>query len=304
MNRYTEPIHRWCSFADSWPPSAVEQIISFLQVRRDDWIWDPFGGCGTTAVVARTKDIGSITSDIDPLAALVARTKANPPSSKTIEQAIWPKAMAFPRLVAGVAAYSFPSRFREIECMRFLIAASLIRIGWHLGKPFDEKTLRAEFHALKHEMRIDSVTSDVKSLVYHRDFAALAPTVRRISHRQVVMITSPPFPASNKNPQLEKLKAAIGIAKRKDRVPSLSGPRDYRKMLDLLVVAAVQAGCRAVAVELSARGSSSGSKAWPPRVLTAALERAGYTTLIARFNLDTKDPSVLCLGIRDMRTAA
>src|SRR5690349_7257376 len=112
VNRYPEPIHRWCSFADSWPPSAVEQVISFLQVRRDDWIWDPFGGCGTTAVVARSREIGSITCDIDPLAALVAQTKGNPPSSKTIEQAVWPETMAFSPLVARVAAHSFPSRSR------------------------------------------------------------------------------------------------------------------------------------------------------------------------------------------------
>ena len=155
MTQYVEPIHRWCAFSDSWPPSAVGQIISSLKIDNDDWIWDPFAGCGTTAVVAKSRGICSISSEIDPLAVLVAHMKTHPPCKRVLESCIWPEALGLAQLFGQVTEHLNSSRSVGIRTMRFLIAASLIRSRWHLGDEYNDQFVRAEFSKLRNEMLDD-----------------------------------------------------------------------------------------------------------------------------------------------------
>jgi hypothetical protein len=299
MKQLTEPIHRWCSFSDSWPPSAVRQIVSLLEVNDAEWIWDPFGGAGTTAIVATSKGIRSITSDIDPLAALVAKIKTDPPSEHVIEDSVWREVRSLEQVFCDLTKHSALSRSVIIRTMRFLITASLLRTGWHLGEPFNERRVRTEFSLLKNEMLSDRSfqSSRARSIVYCTDFLELVPLVRRSTRSQAVMITSPPFPGSNDNPKLLKLKRAVGLLKEMPNRRKHISFRDYRRMLDSIVYATMQVGCRMVAIELSARkpGMSDGNE-WPPEFLVRKLERAGYSTSLLPFNTGGKDPSVLCLG--------
>lgn len=301
MTQYTEPIHRWCSFSDSWPPSAVNKIVSLLAVDRAEWIWDPFGGAGTTAVVAATRGIRSITSDIDPLAVLVAKIKTDPPSEDVLERSVWHEARSLEQLFGDLAKHSDLSRSVRIRTMRFLVAVSLLRSRWHLGETFDDTRIRTEFSRLRSEMLSERAfeTPMARALVYRGDFLELVPLVRRLSRGQAVMITSPPFPGSNDNPKLLKLERALGLLKGVPSTRKSTRFLDYRRMLDAIVCAAAQVGCRAVAAELSTRRYPSGdSLKWPPDLFGEALERFGYLASKVPFDSAENDPSILCLGIR------
>lgn len=298
MKQITEPIHRWCWFSDSWPPSAVNKILSMIDVGPRDWIWDPFGGAGTTALVASDSGIRSVTSDIDPLAILVSRIKADPPDGRTLEAASWDDAQEMAQLVAYLKERAAQSPSKKIRTMRFLIATALLRSNWHLGAKFIERRVRNEYSQLKSEILSDHHlrTSKTRIWVYQSDFRTAVPLVRQATKGRAVMITSPPFIASNHNPQLLKLQRAIGLVKRASPIPEITSTV-YQRMLAQLATVAGKAGCRTVAVELSARTSNlRESSEWPPEFLARKLERAGYKTLISVFNSDKNDPSVLCVG--------
>lgn len=300
MTQYSEPIHRWCSFSDSWPPAAVREIVSLLNVQSDDWIWDPFGGSGTTAVVAKSEGICSITSDIDPLSVLFAHIKTHPPGERVLEQSIWPEDLSLAQLFDYSAKHSAQSRSVAIRTTRFLIAASLLRSGWHLGEAFDDQRIRAEFSRLRNEMLSDRFrTSNARAFVYHSDFLARVSVVRRLTNRRAVMVTSPPFPGSDQNPNLVKLMRAIGLPDKTRKLETPIGFERYRLMLDSIADAAAQVDCRALAIELTARCSFGDDRVKSShKLLVEALKSAGYEASIASFNTGTDDPSVLCVGVR------
>lgn len=294
----TEPIHRWCCFSDSWPPSAVTKILSVLNVGPNEWIWDPFGGAGTTAVAAAAKGISSVTSDIDPLAILVSLIKADPPSERTLEATTWASSQNLAHLVNCLRKESVRTRSKKVRTMRFLVATALLRCEWHLGKEFNEQRVRNEYSRLRTEIFDDGKSWPAKTVirVYQSDFRTAVPFVRRATKGRSLMITSPPFIGSNHNPQLLKLQRAIGLVKRPSKTPEIT-PTIYQRMLNQLSTVAYKAGCHTVAIELSARTSNlTASGEWPPEYLAGLLERLGYITTISAFNPDRKDPSVLCIG--------
>lgn len=300
--QYTERIHRWCYFPDSWSPLDVQKIISELTVDDREWIWDPFGGAGTTALVAAENKIRSISSDIDPLAALVAQIKINPPSRKVLERSVWLAATSAQEIFGDLANYPTFSPSIEIQTLRFMIIAALIRTGWHLGERFDDDRVRTEFGLLKNEMLRDCTRSPSRTQahVYCSDFVKLVPLVCRLTKGKTVMITSPPFLGTNGNPKLRKLKRAIGLLESPEGRRKRLGIWDYRRILDSICFVADQIGCRMVAIELSARKTNQANvKETASDFLVRRLKSAGFSTLISPFSADEGDPSVLCVGKRD-----
>lgn len=64
-----------------YPAKFIPQIVKKLILRftdENDIVFDPFGGCGTTLVEAKTLNRKSIGFDINPVAKLIAETKITP----------------------------------------------------------------------------------------------------------------------------------------------------------------------------------------------------------------------------------
>ena len=297
-----EPVHRWLTFSDGWPPSAVERALSVLKVSPDEWVWDPFGGSGTTAVVAMNQGFCVLTSDVDPLAALVASVKVRPPARGLLEDINWPSDRSLAQLCGSVSKALPASHSERVRAMRFLIVGSVLRSGWHLGEPFHEQRVRSQFSRLRAEMLTDKCIPAMptrRAIVHCGDFRDLLARARKVMGGRSVMVTSPPFVGSDRNPKVARLKRIIGLTERRLSTPRAAAEGVYHGMLVSIANAAMRGGCRAVAIELSARSRSSrrGTN-WPPNILADALRAAGYTTDTIRFTSGREDPSVLCLGVR------
>lgn len=72
-----------------YPAKFIPQIVSRLAEKytnKGDLIVDPFGGCGTTVVESKVMGRPSIAVDINPVAILIAKTKATPINPTKIEK--------------------------------------------------------------------------------------------------------------------------------------------------------------------------------------------------------------------------
>lgn len=81
-NRYT-PVHRWVPWVAGFSAQFVEDAFrEYLPARRSHrpLVLDPFAGVGTTLVQAMLHGYHSVGFEINPYAALVARTKLTAPS--------------------------------------------------------------------------------------------------------------------------------------------------------------------------------------------------------------------------------
>src|SRR3989338_10309317 len=65
-------------------PQLVNRLISEFTAK-DEFVFDPFGGCGTTLVEAKTLGRKSVGFDINPVAKLITETKITPLSPKLLE---------------------------------------------------------------------------------------------------------------------------------------------------------------------------------------------------------------------------
>ena len=72
-----EPIHRWYSYMEGYSSCFVEEILTALENREIKTIYDPFGGCGTTPLVATQYGIKPYYSEINPFMQGVVNTKIN-----------------------------------------------------------------------------------------------------------------------------------------------------------------------------------------------------------------------------------
>lgn len=71
-----EPIHRWYPYVEGFSAAFVRRVLDEFGVNRGR-ILDPFGGCGTTAVVGTMRGLRSISIDINPFLCFVSRVKSN-----------------------------------------------------------------------------------------------------------------------------------------------------------------------------------------------------------------------------------
>lgn len=71
------PIHGWYRFVLSYPPHLVRKYLAAFELAKDDLVFDPFCGTGTTLVEAKMNRISSVGCDAHPFAAMVSRVKTN-----------------------------------------------------------------------------------------------------------------------------------------------------------------------------------------------------------------------------------
>lgn len=82
----TQPIHRWYGYKEGFSPSFVESFIRKYAKDKQDVVLDPFGGVGTTALVAMQMGHTAYSMDVNPLSVFVARTKTRKYKNSDIKQ--------------------------------------------------------------------------------------------------------------------------------------------------------------------------------------------------------------------------
>ena len=61
-----EPIHRWYSYLEGYSSCLIVDLLDELKDENIRTIYDPFGGTGTTMLVASQRGIRSYFSEINP----------------------------------------------------------------------------------------------------------------------------------------------------------------------------------------------------------------------------------------------
>jgi len=69
------PIHRWFRYPAGFSFKLVEALIDDKCLLPDNWLLDPFVGCGTTSVVAKERGVNSIGIEAHPFVWWVAKVK-------------------------------------------------------------------------------------------------------------------------------------------------------------------------------------------------------------------------------------
>lgn len=77
QNRITIPdtIHNWYNFVYSYDPSLITSLINELNITRDNLVYDPFTGTGTTLLTCKQHGIDAIGTDTSPASTLAATVK-------------------------------------------------------------------------------------------------------------------------------------------------------------------------------------------------------------------------------------
>ena len=210
------PVHRWFSFDDQWPLTVVEQLLDRFQVTSADVVYDPFVGCGTTALAAATRECDTISRDANPIAALVTHFKLNPPLPEEIAP-----------LVESISPNWIREAFRDFSCgvqpqvsdghlnlLRFLLAVAVLRTRWHLGSAWVEEEIASELRLLVAEISHDTKILPPSKAVHRidcADFLNLGAELPISANRRAVLITSPPFYGSDRNPRVQRLTGLLGL---------------------------------------------------------------------------------------------
>lgn len=69
-------IHSWHPYYAGYSEAFVDSAINFLQLKEIDTVLDPWGGSGTTSVVASRRGISSINAEINPVMSIFAAAKS------------------------------------------------------------------------------------------------------------------------------------------------------------------------------------------------------------------------------------
>lgn len=69
------PRHRWYSLNEGFSGSFVRKCLSHANIDEDDWVCDPFSGCGTTAVEVARMGGDGIFYEVNPLLSFASRSK-------------------------------------------------------------------------------------------------------------------------------------------------------------------------------------------------------------------------------------
>jgi hypothetical protein len=246
-----------------------------------DTIYDPFVGCGTTPVVCAQKGMRTVSCDVSALAIAATRIKLAPPfdpdldSLQRVIDRLEPE-----ELLASFANRTLGGRVSgtTLRLLQFVLAAVLIRLGWHEGNVLRMADVSEEIARLMSEIRSDiaaHVTAPPPHRVLCSEFLAIDHAdIMSFAEGPLVLISSPPFFGSNSNPAEQRLAGLVGDPVRKTtRVQrpatwsvaealSILGPlrsaagesydevADYLFFLDRIVAHAVAIGCHCVAVEM------------------------------------------------------
>lgn len=85
--RWGHSMHTMCSYHGMFPPKLAHYFIQRFS-RPGDVVLDPFGGRGTTTLQARVEGRRSIGNDLSPLAYVLGRAKASPPTWSALNRAV------------------------------------------------------------------------------------------------------------------------------------------------------------------------------------------------------------------------
>ncbi len=85
--RWGHSMHTMCSYHGMFPARLAHYFIQKYS-QEGDVVLDPFSGRGTTVLQARMSDRQIIGNDLSPLAYVLTRAKANPPSWLSVLQAV------------------------------------------------------------------------------------------------------------------------------------------------------------------------------------------------------------------------
>ncbi len=72
----TDSFHPLCSYLGAFPPSLASYFIKYF-TDKDDLVFDPFSGRGTTLLESRILGRNSIASDLNPIALALSRAKSH-----------------------------------------------------------------------------------------------------------------------------------------------------------------------------------------------------------------------------------
>jgi hypothetical protein len=299
------PVDRWFGFEDRWPPSVVEELSSELRISRDDTVYDPFAGCGTTAVVASGHGSATISCDVSPLATLITRYKLKPPKLSALASLaddIQSRRLTFRTLIEGSVK---PGSGHDLDLCRFVFATAVLRTGWHLGAAWEDELVVGEAMRLFDEMAEDISLRENTSTNHQvacADFRSIEHIIQP-QEGQIVMITSPPFYGSDVNPRVRRLESILDLAwppecgsqgsmlcnsepcsesnRMVGRNASDIAVYSYHSFLTQIAAHAVSINCSCIAIEMS---GAIVSNEWVPfdEQLATLLARRGY-----RVHLDT-----------------
>lgn len=258
----------------------MERLLDAAKTDSTDAVYDPFVGCGTTPVVCAQRGMRTVSCDVSTLAVAATRVKLAPPCEQELD--------GLERIVYRLTPEELLTNFADkslvplvpgnaLRHLQFVLAAVLIRLGWHEGNALRMDEVSTEIARLMNEMRADGANHLHPlwdHLILCSEFFAVDPAdVRAVGEGKLVLISSPPFFGSNYNPALQRLaglfdepvkRAAVSQRPPNWNVPEalpilepLSGAgessdevADYLFFLDRIVGHAVDIGCRCVAVEM------------------------------------------------------
>lgn len=80
------PIHRWHAYKEGFSPSFVKEFIQKYSDSKDDVVFDPYGGVGTTVLSANEINHYAMSLDVSPLGNFASEIKNSNYSVKDIEE--------------------------------------------------------------------------------------------------------------------------------------------------------------------------------------------------------------------------
>lgn len=72
-----KPIHRWYGYKEGFSPSFVRGFIEEFNSNANNVVFDPFGGVGTTALVAKEMGLTGFSMDVSPLGVFASKVKTS-----------------------------------------------------------------------------------------------------------------------------------------------------------------------------------------------------------------------------------
>jgi DNA modification methylase len=122
--RWGHSMHSMCSYHGMFPAKVVHYFIQQFS-EPGDLVLDPFSGRGTVPLQARVEDRRSVSNDLNPLAYVLTRAKADPPSwtdigkfVSQIERQYRGKTQPEPDVPPDIRMLFHPNTLRQIVFLR------------------------------------------------------------------------------------------------------------------------------------------------------------------------------------------
>jgi len=79
-----KPIHRWVNIKEGYSRDLIFDLIKRFDIRKGEFIFDPFCGSGTTLLSAKERGINSLGFEVNPFLAFLTKAKLNNYNAKDI----------------------------------------------------------------------------------------------------------------------------------------------------------------------------------------------------------------------------